>query len=180
MKNIILLVFPFMLLGQNLSITTLVRHYKQKDYAYVCKYGIRLFQELRKDENLLSMYAFSCLKIDFLGRLYTPLAIMGKSAESRRNRSYLSLILAQKNILISAIADGMEFTNLSVPTTDYIISKVFNLYFQKKYKRINDTIVMQDGENRYRLFIRQSPKGYKILVIEEYKDGILQKVHKFM
>ena len=180
MNKIVLITIPLVLLAQNISVNTLVHHYKQKDYTYVCKYGIRLFRTLRKDENLLSMYAFSCLKIDYLNRLYTPLAIMGKSPESRKNRTYLTLILAQKNILISALADGMEFTGLHVPNTDHIISKVFNLYFQKKYKRIHDTIVMQEGTKEYHVYIENSPKRYKILVIEEYKDGILQKVHKFM
>jgi len=157
------------------TLKDLVKNYKQGHYKKVCKEGYRLFDKLRKDENLVSMYAFSCLKSDYIDRLAVPMLILGKSPQSRRNRSYFSLILTQKNILISALADGETFERLHVPNTDHVISKVFNIYFQKKYKKVDNEYRAEDKDGKYRFFIQKSKKGTPFLVIIEEREGKITK-----
>ena len=158
---------------------TLIKKYEEGNYKFVCLNGYKLFSQIKKDEDLVTMYAFSCLKADYINRLAVPILILGKTPQSRKNRAYFSLLLAQKNLLISALGDQIEFTNLSVPNTDHIISKVFNLYFQKKYKKTDNTLVMQDPKNRDLLYkvsiIKRASIPY--LKIEEYQNNKRVKIH---
>ncbi len=178
--RLFLLLFPLFLFSQNITVNSLIKEYKKKNYAFVCKKGYRLFDQLRKDENLVSMYAFSCLNIDYINRLAVPILILGRSPESRNNRAYFSLILAQKNILISSLFDHKSYYNLHVPTTDHLISKVFNLYFQKKYQKADNGYIMKDPTNseiRYEMFVQEN-KGAKTLIVKEYNHGKII-VHKY-
>ncbi len=165
-----LLFFPFILFGNDITLKQLITHYKQKDYRYVCLQGYKVFKALQKDEDLLSMYAFACLRSDYVDRLAVPILILGKTKESRKNRAYFSLILTQKNILISALADNERFANLQVPNSDHIISKIFNLFFQKKYKKVDNVYEMSDADGSYRLYL-QYKKRRPYLVIEEVRQG---------
>ena len=154
----------------------LVRAYKKGEYKRVCLDGYRIFDTLRKKEELLSMYAFACLKSDYINRLAVPILILGKSPEARKNRSYLSLILTQKNILISSLSDGLKFKGLSVPTSDHIISKVFNAYFQKNYETIDNVYVSKlDGNVTAKFYVVRDKSGYPRLVIEEHRNGKVKK-----
>ncbi len=176
MKKFILFLVPIVLLHAN-PIKKLIQDYKEKNYYDVCMNGIRYFKILQRDENLLSMYAFSCLYIDKIDRLYLPTMMLGKTKTSRHNRSYFSLIIAQKNILVSALIDHEQYEGLNVPNTDYVLSRVFNLYFQKKYKKIDNVYIMQDSIAKYRVYVKEENKK-KWLFIEEERDG-KKFLHKY-
>lgn len=179
MKNILLLLITHSLLFADIH--TLIQKYRKKEYKYVCLNGYKLFSKIKKDEDLLNMYAFSCLKADYLNRLAVPILILGKTASSRKNRAYFSLILAQKNLLISALSDHESFTGLAVPNTNHIISKIFNLYFQKKYTKSDNIYIMQDPDKpnlKYRVtIIKKSSIPY--LKIEEYQNNKKIKTHLY-
>ena len=160
-----------------LSVETLIQYYKEKNYYDVCQGGLKLFKKIQKDENLLSMYAFSCLYVDKIDRLYLPSMVLGKTAESRHNRAYFSLIIAQKNILVSALVDGEDYEGLNVPNTDYILSRVFNLYFQKKYKKVDNRYIMQDDRGKYTLYTKKGKRNTWV-IIEEERNG-KKYIHKY-
>ncbi len=168
--RIIATIMLALLTAQAVDLASLIKAYKNRNYAYVCKKGYKLFDKLRKDENLVTMYAFSCLRIDYIDRLAVPILILGKTPQSRNNRAYFSLILTQKNILVSALFDGKRFEGLHVPDTDYILSKVFNLYFQKKYKKTDNEYIMHDSTNKvtYEMSVKKDRYG-KVLSIKEIR-----------
>ncbi len=170
--RIVTLIALVLLTAQALDISSLIKAYKNKNYAFVCKKGYKLFDKLRKDENLITMYAFSCLRIDYIDRLAVPILILGKTPQSRNNRAYFSLILTQKNILTSALFDGAKFEGLRIPKTDYILSKVFNLYFQKKYKKTDNVYIMQDPTDKvtYEMSVKKDRYG-KVLFIKEIRPN---------
>jgi hypothetical protein len=145
-------------------------YYNEKNYYDVCMEGRKIFKKLQKDENLLTMYAFSCLYVDKIDRLYVPAMILGKTKESRHNRSYFSLIIAQKNILVSALVDHEKYEGLNVPNTDYVLSRVFNLYFQKKYKKIDNKYIMRDERGKYTLYTKKEHDRTWV-IIEEEREG---------
>ena len=176
MKTALFFLF-FSLLYAADPIDQLIKDYKEKKYHDVCVNGTKRFKRIRKDENLLSMYAFACLYDDQIYRLYLPCMILGKTPTSRHNRSYFSLIIAQKNILISSLFDHEKYEGLHVPNTDYVLSRVFNLYFQKKYRKTGDVYSMQDAYGTYKVYVKYE-KGKKWLIIEEEKDG-KKIVHKY-
>ncbi|NPA63804.1 MAG: hypothetical protein GXO16_02395 [Epsilonproteobacteria bacterium] len=160
------------------SVAELIDSYKRGDYRYVCIKGSKLFHKFRTDENLVMMYAFSCLNIDYIDRLSVPILALGKSPESRRNRAYLSLILAQKYILLHSLLDGAKYEGLNLPTTDYVLSRVFNLYFQNRYKKDGDVYIMEDDKGTYKLYIKDRD-GTKWVFIEETDKNGNTTIHKY-
>ncbi len=170
MRKILLLVFVANL-SFAFSLSKLISAYKSGNHRYVCIEGAKNFSKIKKDADLITMYAFSCLNIDKIDRLSVPIIFLKNSPEQRKNRAYFSLIIAQKNILVNALFDGQEFSGLNVPNSDYVLSRVFNLYFQKKYKFTDNRYNMEDERGKYTLYT-DSKKGRKIMVIEEIdKDG---------
>ncbi|BCD68069.1 hypothetical protein [Nitratiruptor sp. YY09-18] len=156
-----------------LTIQDLVKNYKNKNYKYVCTNGYKLFNKIKKDENLVSMYAFACLKSDYIDHLAVPILILKNSKYARKNRAYFSLILMQKNLLASSICDGVTFENLHVPTTDYYLSTIFNLYYQKKYKYDDNRYIFKDKNITYILHADQKCH----LTIDEIHEKT-RKIHK--
>ena len=178
MRGLLLFFISFTLLSYA-DIQVLIKKYQEGKYKYVCLHGYKLFQELKKDENLINMYAFSCLKSDYINRLAVPILLLGKTPQSRQNRAYFSLILAQKNLLISALSDNMQFNNLSVPNTDFIISKIFNLYFQKKFKKSDNIFIMKDPQktdHSYKVYVIKK-HSIPYLHIDEYVNNKIVKKH---
>ncbi len=168
--RVILISISFILIAHATDISSLIKAYKNKKYAYVCNKGYKLFDKLQKDQNLTMMYAFACLRIDYINRLAVPILVLSKTPQARYNRSYFSLILTQKNILTSALFDDTTFPPIHLPQTPYILSKVFNLYFQKKYKKTDNEYVMQDRENNttYKMSVGKDKYG-KVLIIKEIR-----------
>ena len=160
------------------DLSKLVKEYQKKNYRYVCLQGAKEFNKLKKDPDLITMYAFSCLNIDKIDRLSVPIIFLKNSPEQRKNRAYFSLILAQKNLLTSALFDGEKFDGLSVPNSDHIISRVFNLFFNKKYKLNNNRYNMKDAFGSYTLY-KEKKKGREVLVIEEKKNDGKKIIHYY-
>ncbi|MRI83098.1 MAG: hypothetical protein C6I00_01630 [Nitratiruptor sp.] len=161
-----------------ITINELIRMYKEQNYYDVCMQGVKIFNRFRHNEDLVSMYAFSCLYSDKLNRLAVPLLFLGKTQQSRQNRAYLSLILAQKNILVSALVDGIEFEGLNVPNTDYVLSRVFNLYFKKRYEKHDNSYILKDSEGEYKLYVKQINNRPWVIIEETRPDG-KRLVHKY-
>jgi len=178
MKKGVLFLLPLALFSAEITIPSLVKAYKRGSYKRVCLQGYYLFDKLKRDENLLSMYAFSCLRSDYINRLAVPILILGKSPQSRKNRSYLSLILAQKNILISALADNEKFEDLKLPNTNHLISKLFNLYFQKKFEKVDNVYKAQEGEVEYKMWLEHKNRFPYLVVEVTTKEGKRRHIYK--
>ena len=86
--------------------------YQSEQYGIACSKGMKHFQKNRKDTEFVSIYAFSCLKADYIDRLAVPISILKHSEESRANAAYFSVILMQKKLLYHAIIDGYDLTPL--------------------------------------------------------------------
>ena len=85
----------------------------------------------------------------------------------------------QKKLLYYALIDNYELSKFRFPTTDYVLSKVFDLYSRlplhqrKKFYILKDT---QDPKLIYKLYIMKQQNINK-MVIEEYYDTIKIKRH---
>ena len=156
---------------QAASLEDLVRHYKKGNYGYVCRMGYKMFDRIKHSEAMVSMYAYACLKDDKLDRLAVPILILGKTPAGRKNRAYFSLILAQKNLLIASLCDGIRMEGLQVPDTDHLISKIFNLYYQKKLKKVDNRYSYTSPDNQVRYTIEVQRKGRCSIIVKEYDHG---------
>jgi hypothetical protein len=153
--------------------------FQNKIYKEVCSIGTKNFNNYRDDEEYISLYAFSCLYSDQIDRLAIPIILLRNSKESRANASYFSTILMQKKLLYHSLMDGYDISNLNLATTDYILSKVFDLYVKiGKYEK-RQFYIFHDKESpkvTYKLYLQKTLKTTK-MIIEEYYDNILVKKH---
>lgn len=153
--------------------------YQNEKYEEACQLGTTLFSQNRSDEEFLSLYGFSCLYADYIDRLALPMSILKSTPEARANAAYFSVIIMQKKLLMHALQDNYDIHSVKLPTTDYVLSKVFNLYQNDLNTNKRQTYIYTDPNNSkisYRLFI-SSQSSLKKMIIEEYYDKIMAKRH---
>ncbi len=153
--------------------------YNDGKFKAACDEGVRHLGRHKQDEKYISLYAFACLRADKIDRLALPIIMLKRSKEARKNAAYFSVLLLQKNLLITSLENRTPLTGLSLPSTDHILSKVFDLV-SEQYDRIPEKpLTVTDDRDRkkaYRIYLKNGSKG-PFLVIEEYYDTILTKRH---
>jgi len=155
--------------------------YQNEKYEDVCSIGFNNFKKYKKDEKFISLYAFACLNSDYIDRLAIPIAILKTSRESRANSAYFSVILMQKKLLYHALIDNYDLSSLNLPTTDYILSKVFDFYAKLGVHEPRAFYLFEDNNDKkltYKLYLINDSKINKI-VIEEFYDTITIKRHVY-
>ncbi len=155
--------------------------YQNSKYEKVCQIGFDNFKKNKRDEEFVSLYAFSCLNSDYIDRLAVPTAVLKFSKEARANSAYFSVILMQKKLLYHALVDNYDLSEFALPTTDYVLSRVFDLY-SKIGKHEPRAFYLFDDPNdsklTYKLYLVREYKLNKI-VIEEFYDTITIKRHVY-
>ena len=155
--------------------------YQNEKHEEVCNLGHIWLDKNIRDEEFVSLYAFSCLKSDYIDRLSIPVAVLKFSEESRSNSAYFSIILMQKKLLYHALVDGYDLSKMHLPSTDYILSKVFDLYSALGTHDKRTVYFFNDKENprvNYKLYLVRDDKLSKI-VIEEFFDKISIQRHVY-
>ncbi len=155
--------------------------YQNKKYEDVCQIGFDNFKKNKRDEEFVSLYAFSCLKSDYIDRLAVPTAVLKASREARANSAYFSVILMQKKLLYHALVDNYDLSEFNLPTTDYVLSRVFDLYSKIGKHKPRAFYLFEDPNDSkltYKLYLS---KDYKLnkMIIEEYYDTITIKRHVY-
>lgn len=155
--------------------------YQNNKYEKVCGIGFDNFKRYKKDEEFVSLYAFACLKSDYIDRLAIPIALLKFSPESRANSAYFSVILMQKKLLYHALIDNYDISAINLPTTDYVLSKVFDFYAKLGVHEPRNFYLFEDPKDKkltYKLYLTKDRKVSKI-VIEEFYDTITLKRHVY-
>ena len=153
--------------------------YQNEEYAKACFMGYQNFHKYKKDEVYVSLYAFSCVKSDYIDRLAQAITALKFSKEARKNAAYFSTILMQKKLLYYSLVDGYHLSQFKLPTTDYVLSKVFDLYSKAEGEKQKKLYIFQDPDDSkllYKLYILKQQNINKI-VIEEYYNTIKIKRH---
>ncbi|CAI6147232.1 MAG: hypothetical protein SPLUMA1_SPLUMAMAG1_01923 [uncultured Sulfurimonas sp.] len=155
--------------------------YQNNKYEKVCQLGFDNFKKNKRDEEFVSLYAFSCLNSDYIDRLAVPTAVLKFSKEARANSAYFSVILMQKKLLYHALVDNYDLSEFSLPTTDYVLSRIFDLYSKVGKHQPRVFYLFEDpNDNKltYKLYLVHDYKLNKI-VIEEFYDTITIKRHVY-
>jgi len=155
--------------------------YQNEKFEDVCQLGFDNFKAHKQDEEFVSIYAFACLKSDYIDRLAVPIAVLKFSEESRANSAYFSVILMQKKLLYHALVDNYDLSEFKLPTTDYVLSRVFDLYSKLKKHEPRAFYLFEDPNDpklTYKLYLSRDYKLDKI-VIEEFYDTITIKRHVY-
>jgi len=177
MKTIFILLFAITLYADLKS--DMFALYQNEKYKDVCNKGFANLYPHKNDEQFVTLYALACLKSDHIDRLSIPIAILKHSPEARSNSAYFSVILMQKKLLYHSLVDNYDLSAFKLPTTDYVLSKVFDLYSKipphapRAYYLLEDE---NDTKLNYKLYISTENKIDKI-IIEEFYDTIKIKHH---
>jgi len=157
------------------NLSTLYKFYEKQEYKKACDYANKYWYKKanKNNEKYLTFYGLSCLETDKLHLIAIPMVRLKGSKEARANASYLSTILLQKQLLMQAIIDKKPLTELHLPTTNFVVSKIFSLYIKKKFTLKEDTYTFQDEKKKsiyYQLYIQRTKKNKKYMIIDVYKD----------
>ncbi|MBL0708763.1 MAG: hypothetical protein JJW00_06945 [Sulfurimonas sp.] len=155
--------------------------YEDKKYQKACNIGFNNLKQYKKDEKFILVYAFSCLNSDQIDRLAIPITLLNFSPESRKNSAYFSVILMQKKLLYHALIDNYNLSSLNLPTTKYVLSKVFDLYAKLGQHESKDFYIFKDEDDKeftYKLYLLKDA-GTEKIVIEELYDTITIKRHVY-
>ena len=155
--------------------------YQNKKFEDVCQQGFDNFKAHKQDEEFVSLYAFACLKSDYIDRLAVPVAVLKFSEEARANSAYFAVILMQKKLLYHALVDNYDLSTFRLPTTDYVLSRVFDLYAKLGKHEPRAFYLFEDPNDHkltYKLYISRDYKLDKI-VIEEFYDTMTIKRHVY-
>ena len=180
MKHLTLLLLLITGLFAN-SLERMHQLYMQNQYARACQLGLHLFKKYRRNTDYLMLYGFSCLKSDFNDRLAVPITGLRATKTERANASYFAAILLQKKLLYHALIDHVDISHLNLPSTDYILSKVFDLYSHNRYKKIDNKYYLAGDHGNgliYVLYIDSTGKEQKMVIEERLNDNII-KIHKY-
>jgi hypothetical protein len=182
MKPIILflLMTTTSLFSSNLS--KLYKLYEKQEYLKACDYAHKYYNKNKKSEKFLTLYGLSCLETDKISRIATPMMALGDSKDSRANSSYFSTILLQKQLLRQALLDNKKIDDLHLPTTNFIVSKIFNMYVAKEYEFKENIYIFQDKksqEKSYKLYMDKSKKRRIYMIIDIYKDEKFIKRYRY-
>lgn len=173
MKNIFLVVVALSAFLSASSLSKLYKMYEKQEYTKACDYGLKYFNKNKNSEDYLTLYGLSCLETDNIHRIATPMLRLKKSKNARANAAYFSTILLQKKLLFQALVDNTSLENLQLPTTHFILSKIFTLFTKKEFILKDNIYSFEDSEKkemRYKLYIQENQKKEKQMIIDIYKD----------
>ncbi len=156
----------------------LFENYKKGNYKKVCFDGKKILKG--KPSSFLSLVGYACTQEDNIYILYDIVKKLKKTEADRENASYFATLILEKKLIYQFMMDGIDLSNLLMPKTDHILSRVFDKLSQKSYKLLdksNNKIEIQDGEYRYILW--NSNDLVKKVYIDEYRGDVIFKRHWF-
>lgn len=178
--KILVLIFIYLSLNADVK-NDMFDYYQNEKFEKVCNMGNRILDLNAKDEEFVSLYAFGCLKSDYIDRLTIPISLLKFTKESRSNSAYFSVILMQKKLLYHSLVDGYPLSKLKLPSTDYVLSKVFDLYSKLGVHEVRTMYIFEDDKNpkiTYKLYLEKQSNLAK-MVIEEFYDTITVHRHVY-
>ncbi len=176
MRYIILMTLLF---SYSFSITKsdIYKAYKEKKYKKACFESTKIYLFNKKDNDFLTVFANSCLKVDNINRMAFPAMLLIRNSGARSNSVYFLTILYQKKLLYKSLIDGFDVSKFKFPTTNYILSKIFVMYADKAYTKVGNTYIFKNKKNKdikYKLYIIKEKGVYK-MILKTFKNNNLVK-----
>jgi len=168
MKIKLLLILPIFIFAFNIK-----EEYISQNYKDVCLYGINHLQNIKKDENMLSLIGISCVKSDYF--IYLPAIInnLKYSKQARKNSIYFSLLFVEKKLLYSYMLDHTDLSFYRFPLIKHPISIVLNNIIKNNFTKINNKIVVNYKNIIYKIYMGNENKMF----IDVYKNNNLIQRH---
>ncbi|RUM74896.1 MAG: hypothetical protein DSZ11_03215, partial [Sulfurovum sp.] len=87
-----------------------------------------------------------------------------------------------KQLLKQFLLDGKKLSNLKLPKTNFVLSKIFNLFVKEAYSLKEDTYILQDSDKKdihYEVYMKKSKKNIYYMIIDIYQDGKFTKRYQY-
>jgi len=181
MKRWAILLMLFFSLLDAVDLHDIYSLYRNHEYKEACNRGYQIFHRYKEKGDFLMLYAFACLKADYIDRLAVPIISLRKTKSERANASYFATILLQKKLLYHALIDHMDISHLQLPKTDYILSKVFDLFVNKRYQlnKKGQYVLSKNGDKIFYILYAVPGKRFPKMIIEERTTNQLIKTHRY-
>ena len=179
-KLFLLTLLSSLLFCSNLS--DIYKLYEKQEYEKGCDYGAKYYSKNINSENYLTFYGLSCLETNSINRLAQPMVKLGRTKELRETASYFATILLQKQLLKQFLLDGTELGNLKLPKTNFVLSRIFNLFVKQEYSVKDDTYILVDSDKkdiRYEVYIKESKKNINYMIIDIYQGDKFIKRYQY-
>ena len=161
-----------LILLYSFSSADILKDFVNKKYNEVCNYKNVL--QYTKNEKILSIIGFSCLKIDKLFVLPAVVKRLKKTSLGQKNAVYFSTIYLQKKLLLAHFFDNYPLDGFNFPKSDYLISVVFDHIKSRNYTKEGDKFIINTENASFVVF-----KDKDKLVINEVFEGKVLKNHWF-
>jgi len=181
MKKVFLFLFLASLVSAS-NLSDIYKLYEKQEYEEGCDYGAKYYTKNIDNEKYLTFYGLSCLETNSLNRLAQPMVKLGETKELRETASYFATILLQKQLMRQFLLDGKELGNLKLPKTDFVLSRIFNLFVKKEYKLKEETYILTDIDKnsiRYEVYIKESKKNKNYMIIDIYHNDKFTKRYQY-
>jgi len=164
----LLLLLPIFVFGFNFK-----QEYLNKNFTKICKYGISHFQQIKNNEDTLSLVGFSCVKRDYFIYLPPIINYLKSTKKARNNSIYFSLLFIEKKLLISYVIDNLDISYYRFPAIPHPISIVINSIIHNNFKKQNGTILINKNNKIYKVYKNNENKVF----IDVYENNNLIESH---
>jgi len=153
------------------DITPFIEDFKAKKYDKVCSKGIKLYYGGYTDENFVSLIGVSCSKVDRINILGMLQRSLVETKSSRENSSYFSTLILQKRLVYQFMIDDLDVSNLKLPSSNHILSRVFEQLSRGQYKVLSSSPkLIEINANGRKLILSLSDDKPQKVLIDEYKE----------
>lgn len=162
------------------NLSTLYNYYTHQEYDKGCDYAMKYYNKNRDNEKFVTLYGLSCLETNNIHRIATPMIVLKDTKASRENASYFGTILLQKQLLKQAILDNKPLGDLRLPKTNFVLSKIFNLFVKKRYILKDGVYRLIDSENKnikYQVYMEKDNRNY--MIIDIYQNDKFIKRYRY-
>jgi len=159
------------------DIQPFIDDFKAGKYNKVCEKGSRLFYGGYTDENFISLVGISCAKVDRINILGMLQRTLVNTASSRENASYFSSLILQKRLIYQFMIDGTDLSNLKLPSSRHLLSRVFENLSSGNYKVLVESPKLIEINDRGRKIMVSvsDDKPIKVLIDEYTTSGQLER-----
>ena len=151
------------------DITPFIEDFKEKKYNKVCEKGSKVYYGGYTDENFVSLIGVSCAKVDRINILGMFQRSLVETPSSRENASYFSTLILQKRLIYQFMIDDLDLSNLKLPGSTHLLSRVFEKLSAAQYKVLSASpkLIEIDANGR-RIILSVSDDTPKRVLIDEY------------
>ncbi len=172
------LFFSLLFSADKLENKNLLELFKGKYYSYICLHRwIYINKYERKNEKLLSLVAYACLKKNYLTPALDLSKILRLTKIGRTNATYINTLYLIKLLTIRYIKDNYNISEIKIPKIeDNMLAKAFYLAQQQKPEVKNNTFIVKDNDYSYHVLFKEEINN---IIIDLYQNGKFIKKVKF-